>query len=280
MWFYADSLGPEAALLRSSGGVQGKVLAVVRDGVYLQSFQGYVICLVPEIASDGPLSVRTGDFKALRALVEGWAGRDVWFGAETVVIGDEISVAWKQGKLWRGVMPAKVGTGGRRKKATVVLDALLQVGPEFALAAIPAKLTDGLEGVVQGIKGKNAEQAGRELCGMLGDGEGLTPLGDDIAMGMLAAMVWLAEAGMLDRSWVDRIAGRVRGLAGGVTNRISERLLWHAGEGILYEPAMDLGAALIAGRAGVIDDTVHKLLAIGQSTGHGVAAGIRWVAGM
>ena len=118
-----------------------------------------------------------------------------------------------------------------------------------------------------------------KLCGMVGLGEGLTPMGDDLVMGVLAGMMWLAEAGKLDRGWVDGVVEHVRGVAGEATNKISERLLWYAGEGVLYAPAMELGVALLAGDVNKVDDAARRLLAIGHSTGYGVGIGMRCVVG-
>lgn len=279
MWFYAESIGLEAALLRSHGGAEGKVLSVVRDGVYLQSLQGYVICLVGESALDGPLSVRVRDFEAMRLILEDEDKQDAWFGGETVVIGDNISLGWKHAAAWKGAVPRRFTTPGRRKKATDALDALLKQNPvpDGGLPGIRASLSDSMDEVANGVKTRNADNTGKVLSAMLGLGDGLTPFGDDLVMGALASMLWLAEVGVLDRRWVDRLVGRLRGVAGTATNSISERLLWYAGEGTIYAPAMELGAAMLAGQAAKTEEAARKLLQIGHTTGYGVANGIREV---
>jgi hypothetical protein len=70
----------------------------------------------------------------------------------------------------------------------------------------------------------------------------------------------------------------VRAAAPQRTNRISARLLWHAGEGTLYAPALDLGAALFGGDAAGVAAPTRRLFAIGHTSGVDLAVGL--LAGM
>jgi hypothetical protein len=235
---------------------------------------------------DGPLSVRVQDFEVLRAALDVWEGVEegegpaVRFDRDAIVIGSGISVGWKHAGVWQGVFAREVGEAGDRKGAIELLDALLlRNTPVFEYRGIMSSLSESLDDVVRALGNRNDEQVGEMLRGMLGLGEGLTPMGDDLAMGVLAGMVWLAEAGKLDRGWVVGEVENVRGVAGEATNRISERLLWYAGEGVLYAPAMELGVALLAGDVNKVDDAARRLLAIGHSTGYGVGIGMRCVVG-
>src|SRR4051812_43915806 len=112
MWIYAESVGPEAVILRESGGTTGRVMAVVRDGVYLESSAGYVVCLVGVDKEDGPLSVRVQDFGVLRAALDAWEGGEgpaVQFDRDAIVIAGGISVGWKHAVAWKGVLARGVG---------------------------------------------------------------------------------------------------------------------------------------------------------------------------
>ncbi len=122
--------------------------------------------------------------------------------------------------------------------------------------------------------------AAEALVGLLGLGPGLTPSGDDVVMGVLAALVWqawpgaCAPAGLLSKAWVEELARSVRQAAPRCTNRISARLLWHAAAGVLYAPAMRVGAALMAGDPDAVRREAPCLLAIGSTSGADLAVGL------
>ena len=101
----------------------------------------------------------------------------------------------------------------------------------------------------------------------------MTPSGDDFVAGVLAALVWLARVGALDGHLPAEIRSKVDG-SGVRTNRISSRLLHYAGEGVLYAPAMELGAALLAGDAESVREPVRRLLSIGHTSGADLATGL------
>ena len=58
------------------------------------------------------------------------------------------------------------------------------------------------------------------------------------------------------------------------TTRLSARLLYHATYGLLYEPAMLLGAALFATNTGGLESASRRLFAIGHTSGTDIATGI------
>ena len=122
--------------------------------------------------------------------------------------------------------------------------------------------------------------AAEALVGLLGLGPGLTPSGDDVVMGVLAALVWqawpgaCAPPGLLSKAWVEELARSVRQAAPRRTNRISARLLWHAAAGVLHAPAMRVGAALMAGDPDAVRREAPYLLATGSTSGADLAVGL------
>jgi hypothetical protein len=58
------------------------------------------------------------------------------------------------------------------------------------------------------------------------------------------------------------------------TTRISARLLQYAGAGLVYAPAMDLGAAVLRGDAAAVPAAAHRLFAIGSTSGVDLATGL------
>jgi hypothetical protein len=116
--------------------------------------------------------------------------------------------------------------------------------------------------------------ASEALVSLLGLGIGLTPSGDDMIAGILASLVWQARLGAVPGDFVQRLADIVRDAAPGGTNDISVRLLWYAGNGLLYAPAMELGTALLGGYVTSLVAPARRLLSIGHSSGADIATGL------
>jgi hypothetical protein len=139
---------------------------------------------------------------------------------------------------------------------------------------VAARIDAALEDFRHAMREDKYDLAANALCSLLGLGEGLTPEGDDVVMGVLASLVWWAQLGKLDSRNVGLLAQVARALAMRNTNTISARLLWHAGDGLLYAPAMALGAALMAGESDETIKPLLKLLAVGNTTGRAVVTGL------
>jgi hypothetical protein len=93
-------------------------------------------------------------------------------------------------------------------------------------------------------------------------------------MGCLAALHWQARLGALPPEPVAARAAAVLAAAPHQTTHLSARLLTYAAQGILYEPAMDLGAALLAGDPAAILAPLARLRAIGHTSGTDLAHGL------
>jgi hypothetical protein len=100
---------------------------------------------------------------------------------------------------------------------------------------------------------------------LLGQGPGLTPSGDDVLAGYLAA----AAAYRLP---VDGLRALVRAEAAQRTTTLSAALLRHAGEGEAVPEVIALLDALRDGRS--LDAALRALVAIGHTSGAALAAGV------
>lgn len=113
--------------------------------------------------------------------------------------------------------------------------------------------------------------AGRRL---IGSGPGLTPLGDDILAGALASTLLLGEAaGRGDlAALVAEVAPALDTLARDHTTALAATLVRHAGRGEVD----DASAALLRSLCGQDDPgaALDHLLAVGHSSGRGLATGI------
>jgi hypothetical protein len=109
---------------------------------------------------------------------------------------------------------------------------------------------------------------------LIGNGPGLTPLGDDVLVGALAGSRLLGEAagnrGLL--RLLARVASGICSLARERTTALSATLLRHAGRGEVD----DASAGLLRALCGRGDPTISldALLGVGHTSGHGLAAGL------
>ena len=122
------------------------------------------------------------------------------------------------------------------------------------------------------VVGEYATAAGA-LSSLIGLGPGLTPSGDDLVSGIVAALAWQAQLSAVEAEGIEEMRGAIQ-QAAERTNRISARLLHHACEGVLYAPAMELGAALLSGDAGGVPGPAQRLFGIGHTSGLDLATGL------
>ncbi|MEO8289268.1 MAG: DUF2877 domain-containing protein [Chloroflexota bacterium] len=212
----------------------------------------------------GSLGDTTGRHAAVRKLIEVVAGHVHDYSLARVIAtcqpskttaNENYNVHFFQ--LLRDARYSTTHTSEKKSPANLAIEHLLTGMLAFETAA----------------RSREKVEAGDALMRMIGLGPGLTPSGDDVVSGILAALVWQARLGAIERAWAEQLVAQVRS-ASASTNYISARLLWYAGEGVLYEPAVQLGHALLAGDSGRIVEPAVQLLAIGNTSGSDLAIGM------
>lgn len=300
--FTALSAGPE---LGRSAGTRGRVLAVLSNAVYLCGEAGHIIGIAGPLAEDGPFTLRVTEIDLLVRLLT--ARENTTFGGTSAFIELDGIARLELGRArqWQPQLPATMAGVAERIKAVRALVGVLG-GSWFdsgacGLAAhlygshrslplptevpllrttltvsdtVAHKLTERVTEFQAAASELEPEGAANALLGLLGLGMGLTPSGDDIVAGILASLVWQARLGAVPPQFAQHLADAVRRAAPARTNDISARLLWHAGGGLLYAPAMELGAAMLRGYVVSIAAQAQRLLSIGHSSGADMAVGL------
>ncbi|MDQ3707376.1 MAG: DUF2877 domain-containing protein [Chloroflexota bacterium] len=300
--FTALSAGPELAQF---AGKQGRVLAVLSNAVYLRCDGGQIVGVTGQSAEDGPFTLRVRDIDALVRLLKGresltFACTGAFLELEGLATLDRSSA-----RQWHASLPGEIAEVAGRIRAVRALLSLLQGSwcsngvcglPAYlfgahhslpVLSEVPRlrtkaqasdmllrRLAERVTSFQVAATDLEAHPASQALVSLLGLGAGLTPSGDDIVAGILAILVWQARLGAIPADFARFQVESIRNTAPTRTNDISVRLLWHAGEGLLYAPAMELGAALLAGDANSVADPARRLLAIGHSSGVDLATGL------
>jgi uncharacterized protein DUF2877 len=269
----------------------------VRNAVYVASDAGHVVGIVGADAVDGPLTLRVAGLAPVLTALPRTEEIPAWATGEGLGLGGTVWIAWAGARRWAPAVPRVTGTPVACQPAAQALIPTLAAqagdkGRGRLAADLPALLAGGapsaaiqgdpvLRGIAAGLqalhaawRAADADAASAALVGLLGLGPGLTPSGDDVVCGILSGLVWQTGADSPQGPLVAALAQAVNAAAGTRTNRISTALLRHAATGLLYAPAMDLGAALLAGSPAAVADPVRRLLAIGHTSGGDLAVGV------
>ncbi|HUS17908.1 MAG TPA: DUF2877 domain-containing protein [Chloroflexia bacterium] len=255
------------------------MLAVLHNALYLESSGGYVVCLLGPHGEDGPLSIRVSELDALLAWARDAPGAVFHADRAGITFSDGARVNWAGAPVWQPPPVPPPGAPNQLTEAAAVLAALLQAQPAVEYHRADARIATHLAAFRIAWMSANEVAAVGALTGLLGLGPGLTPSGDDVVAGLMAMLVWrgtTADEGIA----VAPLVAAVRAEALERTNHISARLLWHAGDGCLYAPAMALGHALLAGRPDAVPPAAARLLTIGATSGADMALGLLTGAGL
>ena len=102
---------------------------------------------------------------------------------------------------------------------------------------------------------------------LIGRGEGLTPAGDDILAGLLAAPMLVAPSRPSNKALASEVLLRLR-----ATNEISAEMLNDAMEGLFIEPVVSLLSAIYGN--GDLQEAVRNLCAVGATSGTAMLIGV------
>ncbi len=209
-----------------------------------------------------------------------------------LLLADRLRITWTAAQHWTPILPQSTGNPSTQAAAyATLLAALGQAGGPDGLGRLAPFLTDltadaqppsltadpllrraaaALTAFFAARRAADTSAATAALIELIGLGPGLTPSGDDVVAGILATLVWTQPPDLE----VAALVAAVRAAAAQRTNHISARLLWHAGAGTLYAPALTLGAALLAGTPAAVAAPAQQLFTIGHTSGVDLALGL------
>lgn len=288
----ALSLGPEAVALRDADPI-GSVIAVTRGAVYLASDQGNIVGIVGSEGVDGPLTLRVSNLSPVSSRLA--PGQPFTIECGVLRTGD-LAVDLRYAATWTPLLPPQPhsdATQGLTALAALLREHISRshsalhangytswIVASAEQSAIPppdaASCSDPLSRRIVPLLGEfgtsllenKQVEAEAALVGLVGLGPGLTPSGDDITAGVVAALHWH------DPSLAREPGERVLLVAQTRTNRISARMLHYGAGGLLYEPAMQLGVAILSDDIAGLRAPLARLLTLGASTGLDLAGGI------
>lgn len=271
--------GDRAFLARLNGAAfAGVVLSAFQRAVNITCLSsGELHTLVTGDLDDGPnaLVVATEDFR--RAGIA--PGDPVRAGAGRLAIAGKAVVSIAGAAAWQMPRPAARVAEAALRQRLAVAEALLQrdgkpggLFPDAAggeIAQVTARmLHEAAEGVAAALGRGDEAEALRFCMRLLGLGPGLTPSGDDVLLGILAARA----LGRDIRE--DAFARGVAGLARSATNPISHAALAKAAQGEVRDGIARLVVALCEPQGEALQAALARVLAIGSSSGTEIAFGV------
>lgn len=196
---------------------------------------------------------------------------------DRVTIGDRAvthaAIALRFGRWWQPT--PRLDMRGRQKCATQLcaVAAHLPCGPDDG--------QDVARAIVAALTANTVDEAFGHAKALVGHGPGMTPYGDDVLAGLLAAAALLGDhdaASSPTAAAVDAFVAEVVAHASQATTAISASLLAYAARGAVAAPVARLIVTCAAGRCRPAD--LDAVLAIGATSGIGLLTGLCVGAGL
>lgn len=140
---------------------------------------------------------------------------------------------------------------------------------EAQLPGLQARLTQGTGQIQLGLQTNNSAQVAQGVEQLIGLGPGLTPLGDDLLVGMLGGLYWAA----LPVFRAEMVTAFRAGIKSKRTTQLSRLWLDHAVQGEFGEEWHQLGAALA-------DGDEQQLPALERMAARGATSGLAALSGL
>jgi hypothetical protein len=276
-------------------------MAVVSKALYLETESGCVVALVDTALPEGAITVRVPGLTGALPALKGSTAAPFHGNGSYLEIAGRVRLDITRSRPW---VPPVITPDAAPGALSTALDSLTHViagrgdsaglGPlaprvaELLVAGVGSHTRSILESSdrLLRVAGQAVAKLGRawysgDSAGassaalrLLGLGPGLTPSGDDLLMGLLAVCRWTEAKSESAALAGPPLAKAVLSQAPSVTTRLSARLLAHAAEGLLYEPAMSLAACLFSARLDRIEPAASRLFLIGHSSGIDMAVGL------
>ncbi len=128
--------------------------------------------------------------------------------------------------------------------------------------------------LLEGVPSSQSYQA--PISVLVGLGPGLTPSGDDMIVGLLAAAHRLLACGSLERRGIEAMAQVLVDTSPALTTTVSREMILHSVKGAFPEPLLKLSTAMGARttRPGKLSRLVTRLVNTGAHSGYDLAAGL------
>ena len=264
---------------QASTGVAELLRGPLRQGTVLLSAPSALYVSVPTPSGPEVVGVLTSDAARLplgcvlfrpsngRPLVSAPSGAPAQVGGGRLVVGDlTVSAAawWDPRPKLPTARPALLPEGVRELRAALYGDGVPHSA--FVLPGLPGGPSGPLAALRGAVRRADLDAALRTATRLIGEGPGLTPVGDDVLAGTTAGLVLLGHPA------AERFGVGVTGLAAGRTTELSRALLRHAAAGRVTGEYAAVLRAMVGD--GPLVPAIRALLSSGASSGRALALGL------
>lgn len=171
--------------LLQRGPLKARVLSIHERACNLATDEGEIVALVTPSLGAGPFHIMMGEELSFRSLVRPRAS--AWLTPEVVEIGSS-RVSLSSAQVWDPTPHWPEPDGNTDLLLRVLRPLLLASSVNSLSHLIRSHIESGLEDLVVGVREHASEQMARGVSRLIGLGPGLTPAGDDVILGVLAAL--------------------------------------------------------------------------------------------
>jgi hypothetical protein len=253
----------------------GRVHGTFARAINVETREGALWTLACRALGDGPgaLVVDAAEFQPFGVA----CGDGVSLHGSTLMVGERLSIALDGVRPWECVLPrwpdddSRVAANLARAKRELETRLAASAREQMPLAAhASARLAGHVDALVAALREHDVDALAERAANMIGLGPGLTPSGDDVLVGLLAALHVPGAPGEALRGIGLRIA---KDAAGG-TNAVSAAVLREAAQGRVREPIVVLLRALLHGGPDAVSRALGTVFAIGATSGADIATGV------
>jgi hypothetical protein len=205
-----------------------------------------------------------------------------------------LRLSFQQSQPWSPrppLAPASCPPGRLRDNLTHLTAILAANAPPDGLAALALQLAEtpetkgqhftflqkgaeAAQGLVEGAAHQQLPLLRQSASTLIGLGPGLTPSGDDVLVGFIAAMLLLSEAIGQSAALYQHFSAEVLAIASQRTNKLSLTWMEYAGRGEVAEHLGRLFQALVLEKPRVLENAALEVLSSGATSGGDLLAGI------
>lgn len=297
--FPAYSIGSVVAQRTQHQGVIGQIHSVFRRVLTIAFHNGGLGSIVCSEVGRGPLSINVEIPKHMDMVSLGMKKRlGVSRVADLIIIGEnELAISIECANLWEpmrlfndvlripDIVERNLMTLRDIVRSSGNLDGLGQVielsNRDLQNAEVTARMglvsqlaLPHLLNLIRAIKSKDLDNLSESVQHLIGLGPGLTPSGDDLLIGLMLSMLFIAENFNLNRARITDINKTIISCVHGRTTSISEEFLIQAAAGNANEPLLNLIESLLTSNSAKVERAARAVLVIGGTSGTDTIIGI------
>ena len=248
----------------------GRVHSIFDQAINVDFDRLGLVTVISPRKYNGPGFIKACPFPSLKDALR-VRSRAVLTGEELVFPSPGVRISLADARLWRGKTKITRVAGNDELAAKRSVFQEVIVSHRDSREVVDRRIDKLANSILSG----DPRQIKSALDSIIGLGDGLTPAGDDVLLGLLCLIRWSPPETRGDPPGVfpETFAGLIEDYRGSTTF-ISYSFLKYGLEGRFVEPLSDLCKAVLSAGKDGFESSMKKLLAIGASSGINMLKGV------